>query len=172
MESPPYVPVARVVTTHGIKGELSVAPTTAYDLSQLVDHDVWIAPPVRLARSHRVLGIRSGPKGPLILLEGVDDVEHAREAVGAALLVPPGALAPESLENEWDPAGYIVLDAERGDLGQVRETIVTGANDVWVVDGPLGEVLIPVIEDVVLEVDDETATIRVRLLPGLIGEEA
>ena len=62
-------------------------------------------------------------------------------------------------------------DEERGELGVIDEIIVTGANDVWVVrGGPLGEVLIPVIDDCVLEVDTETRTARVRLLPGLIEE--
>jgi 16S rRNA processing protein RimM len=52
------------------------------------------------------------------------------------------------------------------------EVILTGANDVWVVDGPFGEILIPVIDDVVLGTEPEGETIVVRLLDGLMpGEE-
>lgn len=104
-------------------------------------------------------------------LEGITDVECAREAVGSALLVPARIVPVEFLEEPWDAAGYRVSDAERGDLGEVRETIITGANNVWVVHGPYGEVLVPVIDDVLLDVDDETRTIHVQLLPGLIEGE-
>ena len=59
-----------------------------------------------------------------------------------------------------------VVDEARGVLGEIVEVIVTGANDVWVVDGPFGEVLLPVIDDVVLDVDEEARTAQVRLLAG------
>jgi len=63
-----------------------------------------------------------------------------------------------------------VIDDERGLIGTVDDVIITGANDVWIVDGPFGEVLIPVIEDVVHEIDEDAMTARVTLLPGLIEE--
>ena len=172
MDSPPYVTVARVVTTHGIAGELSVAPMSTYDLGELVGQDVWLAPPVRLARPRRVIGLRPGPKGPLVTLDGIEDPERAAEAIGCTLLVPPGTVPREFLQPEWSADGYRVADSERGDLGEVVETIVTGANDVWVARGPLGEVLIPVIDDVVVRVDDETRQIHVELLPGLLEDES
>jgi len=49
---------------------------------------------------------------------------------------------------------------------------VTGANDVWVVHGPYGEVLLPVIDDVVVSFDEDAETVMVTLLPGLLPEEA
>jgi 16S rRNA processing protein RimM len=49
--------------------------------------------------------------------------------------------------------------------------IVTGANDVWVVEGPFGEILIPVIADVVMGVSENDGVIVVRLLDGLMPGE-
>jgi 16S rRNA processing protein RimM len=66
--------------------------------------------------------------------------------------------------------GCAVEDEERGSLGTIREVIATGANDVWVVRGDGDEVLLPVIDDVVVDVDAATRVIRVRLLPGLMEE--
>jgi 16S rRNA processing protein RimM len=52
------------------------------------------------------------------------------------------------------------------------DVIETGANDVWVVQGTrFGEVLLPVTDEVVLDVDDASGTAHVRLLPGLIDGE-
>ena len=67
--------------------------------------------------------------------------------------------------------GLAVTDVRRGLLGEVVEVIVTGANDVWVLEGPLGEVLLPVIDDVVVRVDYESRTATVQALPGLLPEE-
>ncbi len=55
-------------------------------------------------------------------------------------------------------------------LGTLSEILETGANDVYVVKDPTGhELLLPAIPEVVLNVDLEAKTIKVRLLPGLIG---
>jgi 16S rRNA processing protein RimM len=83
---------------------------------------------------------------------------------------------PADLPEEWgdeadNEIGLRVIDVDRGDIGTVADVIVTGANDVWVLrNGPYGEVLIPVIDDVVLEIDEVEGTASVRLLPGLIDE--
>jgi 16S rRNA processing protein RimM len=53
----------------------------------------------------------------------------------------------------------------------VTDVIVTGANDVWVVEGRFGQVLVPDIDDVVGEIDEEAGTVSVTLLPGLIEDE-
>ena len=52
-------------------------------------------------------------------------------------------------------------------LGEVAELLPTGANDVLVVQGPAGEWLLPLIEDVVQEVDLATREVVVELLPGI-----
>ena len=54
------------------------------------------------------------------------------------------------------------------DLGRVTDILVTGANDVFVVQGPRGEVLLPSIADVILEVNLEAGAITVRIPEGLL----
>ena len=53
------------------------------------------------------------------------------------------------------------------DLGNIMEIIITGSNDVYVVSGPSGEVLLPAISQVILEVDIEKRIMQVRLMEGL-----
>lgn len=53
----------------------------------------------------------------------------------------------------------------------MREILRTGANDVYVLAGPLGELLIPAIADVVRKVDIERGRLLVRPLPGLLPGE-
>ena len=64
--------------------------------------------------------------------------------------------------------GREVVDERFGSLGTIVEIMSTPANDVWVVEGDrYGEVLIPVIEQVVLDLPD-TGTICVHVMDGLI----
>lgn len=145
-------------------------------LDVLAGLEAWLVPPPSALRSTRIAGVRPGPKGPIVALEGCDSIDTARSVVGSEILV-----ATDSLPSEWIEAleddlpevlGMRVTDELHGDLGEIVEYIETGANDVWVVEGPRGEVLIPVIEDVVIEVDEEAGEIVVRLLPGLLPEES
>jgi 16S rRNA processing protein RimM len=52
-------------------------------------------------------------------------------------------------------------------LGEVREILETGANDVYVVQTERGELLLPAIKDVVQQIDLDAKTMVVRLLDGM-----
>ncbi|NTU70360.1 MAG: 16S rRNA processing protein RimM [Coriobacteriia bacterium] len=172
MSATPYVAIGRVVKTHGLKGEVSVALATDLPFDVLVGLEVWFVPPPSSARSGRIRSVRPGPKGPLIAVDGISNVDEARALCGSEMLVVRGAV-PVVEENPADDesvVGVLVVDEVRGEIGVIAEVIVTGANDVWVVDeGPFGQVLIPVIDDVVLGIDG-SGDIRVNLLPGLIDD--
>ncbi|MDZ4063841.1 MAG: hypothetical protein U1E22_04150, partial [Coriobacteriia bacterium] len=119
-----------------------------------------------------VESVRSGPKGPLVKLLGIDSIDDAEMLRGRSVTLLESELPGEWLEVAFDPCGMSIIDDERGHLGAVVETIVTGANDVWVVRNESGrEVLLPVIDDVVIDIDEKGDLIRVRLLPGLMPDE-
>lgn len=130
--------------------------------------EVWFVPPPAGVRTARVAGVRPGPKGPLFAFDGVAGIDAAAQLRGRMILARATDL-PE-VEEEFNPTGFQVVDTAHGDLGTVADVILTGANDVWVVEGPFGEILIPVIDDVVSEIDEDTRTVRVELLPGLLDE--
>jgi 16S rRNA processing protein RimM len=174
MAAEPFTPVGRIVKTHGLKGEVSVLFESDASLDVLVGVEAWIVPPTPGLRSSRIAGVRPGPKGPIVSLDGVDSIDVARTLSGREILVrtedvPDGWLFAEEGE---DIIGFALVDEQHGDLGEITDVIVTGANDVWVVTGPRGEVLVPVIDEVVLDVDADSRAVRVRLLPGLLPGEA
>jgi 16S rRNA processing protein RimM len=174
MSSEPFTPIARVVKTHGLKGELAVEPTPGFEFAPPTGLEVWFVPPPVGLRSGRLESIRRGPRGPLLKVSGIDDIGVAGTVVGTEIIARSVDLPAEMLqpaEVVEDGLGLSVTDVERGLLGEVVEVIVTGANDVWVIDGPFGEVLLPVIDDVIVSVDWDAATATVRLLPGLLAEE-
>lgn len=142
------------------------------DLTVLASADttLWVVPPPSSgAVARRITSVRRGPRGPLVRLSGITTPAEAHELAGRWLLA-----SGEESPAEGDTSALIgmeVLDRVRGDIGAVSEVIVTGANDVLVVaGGPFGEVLVPVIDDVVVSIDDASNVIHVTLLDGLIDE--
>ncbi len=167
----PFVAVARVIKTHGLQGEVAVKPLTGLPFALLVGAELWAVPPVAGLSGLRLSAVREGPKGPLLTINGVDSIGHARSLAGSTLLARAGALPDEWEDEESDPIGYAVSDTAHGALGSITDVIHTGANDVWVIDGPLGQVLVPVIDEVVVDIDDAAETIEIVLLPGLLDED-
>jgi 16S rRNA processing protein RimM len=173
MEPTPFTAIARVVRTHGLAGELSCTELEGPLTDLPEDLQVWFAPPPGAARSGHIVSTRPGPKGTLVTVREIVSIDDARPLQGCVMLAATSELPPDWLtEEEPDLLGVSVTDVDRGPLGEIADVIITGANDVWVVrGGPLGEVLIPVIDDVVLELDEEARLALVRLLPGLIEEK-
>jgi 16S rRNA processing protein RimM len=168
----PFVRLGRVIKTHGVEGEVSLALREDLSSGTLGGLDVWVVPPIaRGAVPWRIATSRPGPKGTLVRLETLDSPEATHELVGRWLLAR-AADVPDAPTGAPDLSGYEVIDERRGPIGTVTETIVTGANDVLVVEGgPFGQVLVPVLDDVIGEVDEGAGVLRVELLPGLITED-
>ncbi len=134
---------------------------------------VWLTPPPPGVRDGVIQSVRSGPKGPLVKISGIDDIDSASRTRGCALVARPADLPElEDIEVADDPVG-LELHTDTGEfLGMVVEVIETGANDVWIVQGgDFGQVLLPVIDDVVLQIDEEARTALVHLLPGLVPDK-
>ena len=75
----------------------------------------------------------------------------------------------EDLDMPVRDIGRRVVDERHGELGEIREVIETAAHDVWVIDGPHGEVLVPVVDEVIVAYpDDDDGVIRTRVMDGLL----
>ena len=110
-----------------------------------------VPPQLRADRYHDVLSAAAdGGPGQRVLLSGVSDLSAAKALVGTSVLVPVG-------------------DRRYGMLGTIAEVMVGGGNDVWVVEGPYGEVLIPVVDAIVTNCPAD-GVIDVDLPDGLVGE--
>lgn len=167
----PYLPIARVIKAHGLNGEVSVAATEGLPFLLHEGLEVFFAPPPAGTRSGRVVSMRPGPKGILVTFDTVRDRDTSSRLVGTQIMVRADEVEIPD-DEEFDVVGVTVSDVERGVLGTIAEVIVTGANDVWVVEGgPFGQVLIPVIDDVVIDVDPMERSATVRLLPGLLPDD-
>ena len=106
------------------------------------------------------------------MLEGIDSPERAQGLSGSLVGTDKANLPPiEEDEYYWNEIlGMEVVTVDGKALGKVTQIIRTGANDVLQVEGAYGEVLLPMIEEVVVEVDLQAGKIVVDPLEGLIPD--
>jgi 16S rRNA processing protein RimM len=169
---PRFLVIGRVVRPHGIKGEVRVASYTSIPerfswlervyLSRDTEDVAPAAAPVVRVRFH---------KGQVLLMLGGYQDRGAAEALRGMWLLVPEA---EGIPLEEDEAFYYQLEGlqvfsdEGVELGELVEVLETEANEVFVIHGAVGELLLPNIEDVVLDVDLDAGQMTVHLLPGLL----
>lgn len=164
--------VGRVTRTHGVRGEVAVQPLSEVE-SRFQRGSVLLLGPagdrrltVREARSH---GHRL-----LVRFEEVAELGEAESLRGRLLLVRAEDAPPLPADRYWvhELVGLEVLTEKGRTLGRIREVLHNPANDVWVVEGDDGEVLIPALQDVIAEVDPMGGRVVIREVPGLLGEDS
>ena len=169
-----FVTIGRINKSFGVNGEVLAQLRVKASFDELVGIEAWVIPPQLSWRNGKIRSIEVHGDGVKIAFEGLDSIEDAKPLAGSSIVVAREDVADELLdldETEVSHAGYTVEDPLYGEVGTIVETLITGANDVWVTRGRYGEVLIPVIEDVVRVIDDESKHITVSLLSGLIESE-
>ena len=165
--------IGRVSKPHGTRGELRIISYSDFP-ERFKDLQSVLVKTARELKEMRVEGARFHNRQVLLKFEGIDSMDEAERIKGALLMVDEKDVfpLPEGHYYHFQLLGLTVVDNERGELGTLAEIIETGANDVYVVNSPrFGEVLIPVIPQVVLDIDLALRRIQVSLLPGLIDEE-
>lgn len=169
-----YRCIARVEKTHGRKGEVVTVPV--HGLPSLVREGLRVAvvpPELSGPRWRTVLALSHDDRaGDLVAISGCGTLTEAEALVGRYLLASVKDLPADlALHDAGRLVGRLVSD-ERGEvLGTIVEVMSGPANDVWVVSGQLGEILLPVIDAVVREVPD-MGPIPVRVPAGLTWEGA
>ena len=105
----------------------------------------------------------------VLRFDGINSPASARLLAGKWLTVPQEQVdeLPEGEYFHFQLIGLRVFTSSGEDLGSLTEIIETGSNDVYVIEGPGGQLLLPAIASVVLDVDLERGAMTVSLMEGL-----
>jgi 16S rRNA processing protein RimM len=158
-----------IVNTHGICGEVRMLPynpdsdtVRSGDALTLRWADRVLAVQVRAVRRHK--------RFRLVVLEGYESATAAEALVGAEVCIDTARLPPLAAGEVYhhDLVGLRVYTLDGRDLGVIDQVMATGSNDVCVVRGSGRERLIPLIADVVREIDLAGGRLVIEPLPGLL----
>ncbi len=166
--------VGKIVNTHGIKGEVRVISKTDFPEeryskgSKLFLFMPNANEPIELV----VASHRTHKNFDLLTFEGCDNINDVEKMKGGILKVHESQLGQLG-EDEYyfhQIIGCTVLTTTGEEIGEVKEILTPGANDVWVVKGKNGkDILIPYIEPVVKKVDIQDRVITIEPMEGLLS---
>ena len=168
MDSPRYVSVGYIRRAHGVRGWVHVESLTDNParFETLSDVHIELGGERRLFRLERC---QASSHGWLVKFEGVEERDRAEKLKGGFLQVEIESL-PELDEGRYylfELIGMSVYTISGEHLGEITDVEQYPANDVYVVQGAGGKLLLPAIVDVVKRVDKRERRMEVELPGGL-----
>lgn len=163
-----YLEACRVVTTHGVAGEVKV--------------ELWCDDAAFLSRFKQLyrgengerpielLKVRPQKNMALLTFAGVEDLETARALVGTVFYISRAeAKLPAGHYFQADLLGCKVKDAVTGrEYGVIRQVSHPAAQDIYTVETPEGATsLFPAVKPFLEKVDIEGGQVLVRPIPGM-----
>lgn len=167
--------VGKIVNTHGIRGELKVLSQTDFPEKRFAPGSALLMTDETTGDSLevKVAAARSHKNVYIVKLEGYGNINEVERYKGWLLKVAAEHQG-ELEEGEYyyhEIIGCKVVTEEGEELGAITEILTPGANDVWVVERPKGKgkpILLPYIDEVVLNVNPADKLVTVRLMEGLV----
>lgn len=170
------IEIGFVQKVHGLKGELNVSVSNPiFDEVQKCPYLVCAVDGIFVPffiedyrwRSDSVI---------LLKLEDIDTQESALSFCGQTLWFDRKCFTRKE-EEEYDTAaeedqgliGYHVIDQALGDLGEIVDINDQTANVLFIVNHEGEELMIPAADELILDIDDETKTVRMDLPAGLVN---
>ena len=160
--------VGRVARAHGNKGQVIVNPDTDFPDDRFVVGATLLVGPAATPR--RITSARFHQGRPVIGLEGIATMDDADRLAEAELKVPAATLAPlpERTYYRHELVGCQVQDTEGRLIGEVAAVEGPIEMSRLVVNAPHGEVLIPLVDEICVEVAPAERRIRIKAPDGLI----
>ena len=164
--------VGIITSTHGVRGEVKVYPTTD-DVKRFKKLKDIILDTGKEQLPLEIEGVKFFKQMVILKFKGLDNMNDVEKFRQKSLYVTR-ANAVRLRKDEYfiaDLIGIKVFDEENKELGVLEDVMVTGANDVYVIklnDGR--ELLLPAIKQCILEVDVPEGRMKVHVLEGLLED--
>ena len=162
--------VGVISSTHGVRGEVKVFPTTD-DMKRFKKLKEVILDTGREKKTLEIESVKFFKQLVILKFRGIDNINDIENYKVKSLFVDREH-AVRLRKDEYfiaDMIGMRVTTDKGEDFGTLKEVIETGANDVYIIDTKEhGEVLVPAIKQCILDVDIEQGMMRIHLLEGLV----
>lgn len=162
--------VGVITSTHGVRGEVKVYPTTD-DATRFKQLKHVLLDTGKETLPLEIQGVKFFKQFVILKFKGIDNINDIERYKRCPILIER-CDAVELEEDEYfiaDMIGMAVETEDGKEFGTLRDVIETGANDVYVIDSAEhGEVLVPAIKECILDVNIEERKMRIHLMDGLV----
>ena len=165
-----FLKVGVITTTHGVRGEVKVYPTTD-EPERFLELDHVLLDTGKEFRDLEIKNVRFFKNLVILKFKGIDNINDIEKYKGHDLWIPREE-GQELDEEEYyiaDLLGLHVILDDGTEFGTLKNVMETGANDVYIIDtNAHGEVLVPAIRECIQDIDLEKNTMTIHLMKGLI----
>ena len=164
------IPVGTVMKAHGLAGEVKVRLQLSDPGMLSTLHTLTAEFPDGRMQSLELERVSPQGAGVRLAFKGIHSRTSADALRGVTLSVARADL-PALAEGEYylgDLVGYAVVTEDGPTLGEVQDVWDLPANDVLQVAAAAGEVLIPLVDEVVRDIDHGEKRVVIRLMEGLL----
>lgn len=164
--------VGVIASTHGIRGEVKVFPTTD-DLNRFKNLKEILLDTGKEKMTLEIEGVKFFKQFAILKFKGIDNINEVERYRGKSLYVTRENAVKLSKDEYFiaDLIDITVVDEDENKIGVLSDVLETGANDVYIVKMEnQKEVLIPAIKQCILKIDIENRMMKVHLLDGLMDE--
>jgi 16S rRNA processing protein RimM len=161
--------IGQFTLPHGVRGQIKLHAITNQPEHLSRVKTIFVGEALKPYRLQRAAEHKASTL--IVTLAGVTTRDEAETLRGQEVFIRQQDAAPLADDEYFlhDLPGLRVETVAGELLGLVKEVIETGANEVLVVTRPVGgEVLIPMIKDVVKQLDIAAGLITIEPLPGLL----
>ena len=162
--------VGIITSTHGVRGEVKVYPTTD-DPRRFRRLKEVVLDTGREKINLEIEGVKFFKQFVILKFKGLDNINDIEKYRQKSLYVTRKNAVRLQRDEYFiaDLIGLKVQDEDGTELGTVKDVIETGANDVYEVEMADGRsLLLPAIKQCILNVDVENGTMQVHVLEGLL----
>ncbi|MGX5377427.1 ribosome maturation factor RimM [Ligilactobacillus sp. LYQ135] len=166
-----YYQVGKIVNTHGIKGEVKVQSITDFPQERFAPGaPLYVFKNDQLIKEVTVKTHRKHKNFELLSFEGLQDINLVEDLKQTELKIAEDQQGTLN-EGEYyyhEIIGLKVYDLDDNYLGEIKEIMESGANDVWIIQR-VGQkdLLIPAISDVIKDIQVDQGKVTIEMLDGL-----
>lgn len=157
--------IGKVVTTHGVRGDIKVYPHTNVEDMFGKLKKIYIG-----EEEYKISSVKYAKGCPVLNIDGLITLETAQKLIGKPVFADENSL-PKLEEDSFylkDIIGCIAIDEQGGKIGEITDVIFTGANDVYEITTESGrKILVPAVKEFILDVKIKDKKITVKLIEGM-----
>ena len=162
--------VGVISSTHGVRGEVKVFPTTD-DVTRFRQLKKVYLDTGREMLPLEIQNVKFFKQFAILKFKGIDNINDIEKYRGKSLMIDRED-AVDLEEDEYfiaDMIGMKVCTEDGSEFGTLKDVMETGANDVYIIDSlEHGEVLIPAIRECILDADMDEERMTIHLMEGLV----
>lgn len=163
--------VGVISSTHGVRGEVKVFPTTddmrRFEQLKTVEMDAGRGEFMTL----HIEDVKYFKNMAILKFREFSDLNEAEKYRGRDLLIERSQAVDLGPDENFiaDLIGLRVVTDQGEEFGAMKDVLQTGANDVYVISGKDGkEYLFPAIKQCILDVNLENQVMTVHIMDGLL----